>query len=389
MQKREAGPRFDEATGTWWFVVDVGLPGGPRKQAKRRGFPSQKRALEELTRLRTQVIQQTYVPPTRQHLGEFLVEDWLPAIKHSVKPSTFASYQAKLRLHVIPYIGTVQMQAVDAAMLNRLYGELLSSGNKRGEKDALSARTVRYVHTIVHRALKDAVRWSRIVRNPADVATPPRAKDARPPEMKTWSAKTLSDFLSASEQTGERLHFLWLFLATTGTRRGEAVGVRWSDIDLDKGRAAIRQTITVIDNVVHVAPTTKTDRSRQIELDRRTVEALRTLKVQQAREKLLMGPGYSDNDLVFCEADGSMYNPEHVSRKFERRTRIYGVPTIRLHDLRHTWATLALQAGIPAKVVSERLGHTSIVVTLDMYSHATPAMTSDAAEAVASLIFGA
>lgn len=136
-----------------------------------------------------------------------------------------------------------------------------------------------------------------------------------------------------------------------------------------------------------VQPRTKTDRARNIELDAYTVGVLRTWRAGQNAERLAKGADYIDHDLVFCKPNGEPYNPKHISREFDRRVRRYGLPRIRLHDLRHTWASLALAAGIPAKVVSERLGHATTAITLDTYSHVTPAMQSGAAEKVAGLIF--
>jgi integrase len=181
----------------------------------------------------------------------------------------------------------------------------------------------------------------------------------------------------------------WLFLSTTGCRRGEAVGLTWAALDLENRRCSIRQTITAIDHHLHTAGGTKTDSSRNIGLDARTVAALRTWRTRQAEERLLLGPGYEDHDLVFCHPDGRPYHPERFSREFDRMVAYQGAPRIRLHDLRHTWATLALQAGVPLKVVSVRLGHATTAVTADVYSHVTPGMQTDAAEKVADLIFGA
>jgi integrase len=382
-----AAPRKDLKTGTWYFVVDAGFtPDGKRRQAKRRGFKTKNEAQKELDRIRQGVTTQTYVAPRRQTVAEYLQHDWLPAARVNLEESTWASYRRYIDLHVAPRIGGIQLQSLDSGTLNRLYADLLNEGRRDGKEGGLSARTVRYIATILHRALKDAVAWGRLVRNPGDAARPPRARDAKAPAMQTWSSEDLEAFLRRSE--GNRYHPAWLFLATTGCRRGEAVGLCWSDVDLDASRVSIRQAITAIEHRIKIGSRTKTAKSRVVELDTRTVAVLRAWKARQAQERLLMGAGYQDHGLAFCHPDGRPYHPERFSREFDRMVARLGTRRIRLHDLRHTWASLALQAGVPLKVVSERLGHATSAVTADIYSHVSPGMQTDAAEKVANLIFG-
>lgn len=188
-----AGPRRDPKSGSWWFVVDVPTGAdGRRRQVKRRGFRTKAEAQCALDEVRGAGRQGVYVAPARQRLGEYLIEDWLPAIRVTVEPSTWASYERYLRLHVVPHLGGVRLGVVDAAMLNRLYADLLDHGRLDGKPGGLSLRSVRYIHTVVGRALSDAVRWGRIVRNPATLATPPRAAQAKSqaPEKRTWDAPT-------------------------------------------------------------------------------------------------------------------------------------------------------------------------------------------------------
>jgi integrase len=245
---------------------------------------------------------------------------------------------------------------------------------------------VRYIHTIIGRALREAVAWDRVVRNAARAAQPPGAAQAQGPEMRTWDGPTLARFLELVKD--DRHYPAWLFLATTGCRRGEALGLRWSDVDLDVGKVVLRQTVTSIAYEVRIAPRTKSGKPRTVELDRPTVVALRAVRTRQAEERLLLGPAYVDHDLVFASSDGQPVHPELFSMTFSRRVARHKLPRIRLHDLRHTWATLALSAGVDVKIVSERLGHASAKITWDIYQHVTPTMQSNAAETVARLIFG-
>lgn len=395
---RDAGPRRDPSNGTWWFIVD--LPpnaAGKRRQAKRRGFQTKALAQAALDDLRVKARQGTYVAPVRQTVAEYLRNDWLPAVRRQLAESTWESYERNVRHHVEPRIGQVQLSALDGSLLNRLYSDLLTSGRIRGSQSpGLKPRTVRYVHTIIHAALKDAVRWRRLPMNPADQATPPSAKSAKPPEMKVWTGRQLARFL---ELLGDnRYRWPWLFLATTGCRRGEALGLRWQDVDLERRVVSIRQELIPLTKPSgrgregRLVPRTKSERPRVIELDSPTVAALRTWRVEQAKERLFVGDGYDDHGLVFCWQDGRPYHPEAFSKAFDRKLRqepfSSELPLIRLHDLRHTWATLALVAGVDVKIVSERLGHSSPMVTWQTYQHVIKGMQTDAAEKVASLIFG-
>lgn len=381
-------PRRDASNGTWWFVVDLPAGGdGKRRQAKRRGIRTKAEAQAALDELRVGVRRGTYVAPGRQTFGQFLVDDWLPAIRSTIQPSTFESYSRNIRLHVVPALGGVPLQQIDAGMLNRFYADLLDHGRKNGQPGGLSARTVRCIHSIVGRALREATAWDRLVRNVAPSAQPPGTAQARSPEMKVWDAPTLTRFLDLVHE--DRHQPAWLFLATTGCRRGEALGVRWNDVDLDTGHVVLLQTASAIEHKLVLAPRTKSHKPRPIEIDRATIAAVRAVRKRQAQERLLLGPDYQDHDLVFARPDGRPQHPEHFSNAFERRVARYRLPRIRLHDLRHTWATLALQAGVDIKIVSERLGHASTKITWDIYQHVTPTMQADAAETVARLIFGA
>ncbi len=374
--------------GTWFFVVDITQPGGERRQTRRRGFTTRRGAQRELTRVLTSVDDRAYVEPKRQTVAAFLSETWLPAIEHTIKPSTFESYRRNVRLHVSGRaIGRRRLQQLGPADLNALYALLLAGDD---EHRPLSPRSVAYVATILHRALRDAVRWHALVRNPADAADPPRPSGK--PEMKTWKAGELATFLGGIED--DRLAGAWWLLATTGMRRGEVLGLRWADIDLDAGRLTIIRTLITTDVQRTGEPgmawgTPKTGKGRrQIALDPTTVSALRAHRSRQLQERLAAGGAYQDGDLVCCLEDGRPLHPKTFSYYFGRHVRRLGLPKIRLHDLRHTHATLALRAGVHPRVVQERLGHANVSITLDTYSHVDLDMQAMAAARVAALVVG-
>jgi integrase len=402
MTARSAAPRQDP-NGTWWFIVDIGA--GPdaksvwreRRQIKRRGFATKKTAQAALDDLRVSSRQGTHVAHSRQTLREFLEEDWLPTVRRQLAPSTWESYERNVRHHIVPRIGGIQLQALDGVAIDAFYTALLEGGRKRGNQSpGLKPRTVRYVHTILHSALKAAVRARRVPLNAADQATPPSAKSAKPPEMQVWTAAELGTFLERT--TGDRYGCAWEFLATTGCRRGEMLGLRWVDVDLDEGAAAVRQQVIPLPKAIGrgreavIIPGTKGGDARVIEIDPHTVAMLRTWKAKQATERLLLGEGYDDHGLVFPRPDGKPFHPETFSKTFDRRVRqasFEDLPTIRLHDLRHTWATLALESGVDVAVVSKQLGHSSPVVTWNTYQHVRKGIQANATQRVAAAIFGA
>lgn len=210
-----------------------------------------------------------------------------------------------------------------------------------------------------------------------------------------WDAATLNDFLGRSRfyagkgrQPG-RYYALWLLLATTGLRRGEALGLRWSDIDLEARVLSVSQTVIVVEHVQMIGTPKTAAGARAVELDGMTISALRDHRRTQLEERLLMGAGFTDRGFVFCLPDGAAYHPDRISTEFDRRVARWQVPRITLHGLRHTWATLALRGGVHPKVVQERLGHSTIGITLNTYAHVSVGMQRDAAEKVAGLIFGA
>lgn len=204
--------------------------------------------------------------------------------------------------------------------------------------------------------------------------------------MKVWSPEQLRRFLDLVAD--DRLYAVWLLMATTGMRRGEVVGLRWSDVDLEAGRLSVVQTIVTVNREVLVSEPKTTCGRRSIAFDATTVAALRQLRRRQVEERMALGEAYQESGLVAVLEDGTPINPRLWTSWFVRHAAASGLPHIRLHDLRRSYATAALGAGIPAKIVSERLGHASIAITLDTYSHVLPNMQEQAAEQVAQLILG-
>jgi integrase len=422
---------------------------GRRRQKWHSGFKTRRDAERARVDLLSKLDRGAYVEPSRQTVGEFL-EEWLTAAGPTVRPSTFDSYSRNLRLHVVPHIGTLRLTKLDAGVLNGLYAMLLTSGrcppsrqgagyspavlararalraegrsltataetlrhelleaaqltkdtlasmlrrnpvNVEGEVSSarpagLDRRTVAYIHTILHRALKDAVRWGRLARNPADASDPPRSAQ-KSGQASSWDGPTLRLFLEACLAEGDRHYPLWVLLATTGMRRGEALGLRWSDVDLDSGRMRVVQTVVQTRNSVSLGVPKTSQGRRSVSLDPMTVSVLRAHRVRMLEDRMLAGPDFEDRGLVFHHPDGSWLRPNSVSDAFLRRVARHGLPRLTLHGLRHTWATLALEDGVHPKVVQERLGHSTVAITLGIYSHVSPRLHDEAANQVARLM---
>jgi integrase len=354
-----------------------------RRQEFHTGYASKKEAEAELATVMAALVTGTHIQASRVLVRDYLSKEWLPAIRSTIRPTTFASYESHVALYLLPELGHIQLQELSACDLNAFYGKLLSEKRRRGNKE-LAPGTVRRIHATLHRALKDAVRWNKIGRNPADSADPPRALLCGEGEMKTWSVPDLKTFLAAQRESPN--YPLWLTLITTGLRRGEALGLRWQDLDLEARTMAIRQTRVVI-GYQPLLSTPKTRKGRrQVALDPATVSVLAELKERRAKEMTARGEDLTEGELVFLNEQGEPIHPDRVSAYFTRAAKTAGVPVIRLHDLRHTHATLALSAGVHPKVVSERLGHANIGITLDTYSHCLPVLSEEAACRVAALV---
>ena len=366
---------------TWSVVLDVGPDPatGKRRQKWKGGFRTRKAAEAALRELAAGVDAGRYVERSTKTVGEYL-DEWIEVLRPRLRPTTWNSYRQSVA-HIKGRIGAVPLQSLAPLEVENLYKQLLATRGRNGR--LLNPKTVRGIHVVLRKALADAERLGLVVRNSAAAAKPPV-----PPkyEHTTWTAEQLAQFLDSIE--GERLAAAFVLLATTGMRRGEALGLRWGDVDLAAGRLSIVQTITTVRDKMVMSPP-KTARSRRsVSLDPVTVAALREHRRRQNEERLRAGEAwFGIGDLVFTNEVGEPVHPSALSRLFVSSVRRSRLPMIRLHDLRHTYATVALAAGVHPKIVSERLGHATIAVTLDLYSHVTPAIDADAAALVASKIF--
>jgi integrase len=365
---------------------------GSRAVTLKRGYLTRKDAAEGLRKQLGNIDRGTHVAPNKITVGEHFAT-WLDGLRK--EPATIASYRKDVRLHVEPHIGALRLEQLTGTRLTKLYHQLEASGRVDGN-GGLSARTVRYVHTIVHSGLGAAVRDGLLAVNPADKADPPSAKAAAAPEMHIWTADEMRAFLDQRSRAGDGLVIAWSLLVSTGVRRGEALGLRWADVDFEGSRVLVRRSATVIrrkglGEEIIVGPP-KSGRPRTIDVDPQTVATLKAYKAAQGTLALALA---RDDAYVLANLDGSVRHPERFSRRFvaavvaaRKELGEDRLSKIRLHDLRHTHASLLLAAGVPVKVVSERLGHASAMITLGVYAHVMPGMQAEAAVKFGALLSG-
>ena len=367
---------------TWSFVIYLGRDADGKKKYKWVGGHDTKREAEDalveaLERLRTGM----WTDPGRTTVGDFL-EQWLQAMEPTVRDNTLRSYREMIEYWVIPRVGTLKLAHLNAAHLRTLQAELLASGRVDG-KGGLSAQSVLKCHRTLKHAFKDAVRWGLLPRNPVDLIDAPRVAQA---ETTAWTADEARRFLEGVAT--DRLAAMWVLFVTSGMRRGEMAGLKWTDLDFERGVLVVQRAVISAGKGTEVAEP-KTRRSRRaVPLDVMTLDALQVHRRAQLAERLKLGEMWIDSGRMFCGLTGEPLHPDTVSKEFAKIVRTVDVPRIRLHDLRHTSATVAMEAGVHPKIVSERLGHSTVSITLDLYSHATPSLQTDAADQIGAAVFG-
>jgi integrase len=383
LRKRTHTTKAGRQTTTWYVVIDLPRHAdGRRRQKWHGGFGTRREAEAAKAKIVHEFHTGSYVEPNSTTLSDWVHQHWLPSIESRVKPSTFDSYKRNLELHVLPRLGGRQLQQVTPSMLNRVYTDLLSEGHLT-KPSGLSVKTVRYIHTILHKTLADAVDSGLITVNVAERSKPPKPRSRPAAEIGFWTAEELGVFLELVRR--HRLEAAWHLAAMTGMRRGEVLGLRWKDIDFDAARISVRQALVSVSYKVMVS-TPKNHRARVIDIDPDTNQLLKRHRNSQRLDREELGADYQDSDLVFCTEDGTWLHPDSFSQAFGRLVAKTTLPSIRLHDLRHTHATIALKAGVPIKVITERLGHEDPAFTMKQYAHVIPGMQADAARVVASTV---
>lgn len=368
---------------------------GERRWDTSRGYATKREAQDEYIRMKAAKQAGSYTAPSAMTVREYVENHWLPSIERKVKPTTFENYRRNWDRHIKPALGELRLQGLTPLNLDDLYGDLAiermvkvkkpdGSTIERKQK-ALKAKTIRNIHVQVSKMLADAERSELLGRNPADRANPPRVVRTTDEEIQAWDSEELRTFLRKVKDT--RWYPMMRLAAMTGMRRGEVLGQRWQDIDFERKTLTVRQAVVQAGYGTYI-DTPKSHRPRVIDLDPKTIKALRRRRKAQIEARLAADSSYMVSDLVFTNDDGSLIHPDTFTQAFDRHVQAAGLRRITLHGLRHTHATLLLKAGVPVNVVSQRLGHADPGFTLRQYAHVLPTMQAEAAAKITAMVDG-
>lgn len=420
-QYRFRGPEKDSASGQYPWIT-------------KGGFDTEKAAWQACRDAMREADQGRVVKPSARTVAQFLT-DWFVAIEPSIDATTWQNWKDYASSYVLPRIGAERLQCLDEPALLRLYATLLAEGRVKRDKNCemhaywsertmkgeiltardvseacqttihaaraavrryrsgmipkprtpgLAPKTVRNVHAMIHRALADAVAWKYIHNNPASNVKPPKLPRTR---RKVWRPEEIRTFLASVQH--DRFAALFLLELTTGIRRGQICGLKWSAVDLEAGKVTVHDSRVVVKGLAREKDGGKTRNADQtISIDPATVAALRKWREIQEREREFFGSEYHPGGYVFTFNDGRPPHPDTIRQRFERLAAAAGLSQITFHDLRHSYATGALRAGISPKVVSQRIGHANVGFFLQTYAHILADDDRDAAEQAAAFIIG-
>jgi len=347
-----------------------------------------KEAREKLNKALVDLTEGTFVEPSQITVKQWITT-WLQEyMKPHLRPTTWESYQELAEGHVVPAIGKILLRKLRPEHLQKLYNDLLRNGRKDG-KGGLSPRTVRYIHSIIHHALEQAVKNGLVARN---VSTATELPKERKKEMATLTAEQVDALLR--EARNDRLYPALVLEFHTGLRLGKLLALRWDDIDLKAGLVSVKKSLVSTKTegpggkktkVIFQEP--KTEKSlRTIPIPPDVVSVLKAHKIRQTEERLKLGPSYNTEGPVFTSSEGTPMWPTNFRRYWKNLLKRANLPDIRFHDARHTFATLMLELGEHPKTIQEILGHSRISQTLDIYSHVRPEMMRSAVERLADLL---
>jgi integrase len=366
------GTIYQRPDGTWCTQITVYVD-GKRKRPTLYG-KTRKEVADKLNKALSDREGGLSFDAGNLKLGEYL-DRWLTdSVRDTVRQRTYERYEQMVRVHIKPTLGRVKLKALNAAHVRGLYREKLDTG--------LAARTVRYVDTTLNKALKDALTDGLIPRNVANAVRPPKLTKK---EIKPLSPEQARVFLEAAR--GGRFEALYVMAITAGLREGELLGLKWEDVDQKARTLSVRRTLSEARNGRFFEPP-KNGKGRSIRLTARVIEALKQHKASQNEERLRLGTLWQEDDLVFPSLTGTPMSAKNLTaRTFKPLLEQVGLPrTVRFHDLRHTCATLLLGKGVHPKIVQELLGHATIAITLDTYSHVLPNMQGEAVSAMDEML---
>src|SRR3984957_17833710 len=365
----------ERSPGHWAIILDIPDPKTGERRRKWHSFKGTKRQAQiESARLISVVQAGTYLEPSKTTMAIYLAR-WLEHMQSQVSPKSHERYAGIVNQNIIPTLGAIHLPKLKPAQISTAYTAALSNGRKDGS-GGLSPRTVGHMHRVLKQALGQAVRWELLTRNPADAVDPPKV-DWKP--MQTYDLHQTAELIEAVRETPLLIPALLAVLC--GLRRGEICALRWRNVDLLTGQLSVVESLEQTKAGLRFK-SPKSGKGRTVALSATMIEELRAHRAQRAEGMLKLGIRLSDEDLVITHADGSIVQPIYVSQLWARTVRKSQLAHLRFHDLRHAHATHLLANGVHPKVASERLGHSRVGITLDLYSHVMPGMQEDAAAMV-------
>lgn len=368
------GSIFQRKDGRWEARMTLGWKDG---KLQRKSFYGKTRSeVHEKLQRAMQDLQRGQEPVSERLTVETYLRRWLEsAARPKLRPRTFASYEATINQHLIPALGKKRLARLNPRDVQEYVNNKLASG--------LSRRTVQYHHAILRKALNQAMKWGDVHRNVATLVDVPQ------PESKhyTWlDPEQARQLLNALQD--DRLEALYTVAVSLGLRQGEALGLRWQDVDMDAGTLKVNVQLQRMDGQLQLVPTKTAKSRRTVPMPNVVIDALRRHKVRQLEERLSAGEMWTDAGLVFTTMIGTPIDARNVVRHFHETLELAGLPRIRFHDLRHTAASLLLVQGVEPRVIMETLGHSQISLTMNTYSHVMPAMQQVAADRIDELFSG-
>lgn len=354
----------------FYFRIDVGKDPvtGKRKQASFGPFRTKTEAKKELLKIKNQVDDGSYFKESTEDFSMFMERWFNTSYKRTVEITTAKSREYVIRNHIMKYFQHKKINEITTFDIDSFYVDKLDSG--------YSGAYIRQMHNLLNQAFDQAVRWSLIKVNPVKNAKPPKVKSE---EKITWTVDEVNRFLNLIKNSSMEIPYLLAIF--TGMRRGEVLGLKWDDVDFENKKIRIKRSLCFVSGKGLIFKEPKTKKSkRQISISQHVVNVLKKHKQKQEFQKEKLGTQYQDNNLIVCTDDGKPLDPRNLLRQFYRLIEEANVPRISFHDLRHTHATILMQQGENPKVVSERLGHSRVGITLDLYSHVSDDLQEQAAE---------
>ncbi|MFS0592533.1 site-specific integrase [Cytobacillus horneckiae] len=346
----------------WSYTVDIGKDPktGKRRQRSKSGYKTKKEAQAALAELVNNVEKGNVVEASSRYFNEFTIEYMDKTYKNRVKASTYDRTMSLLNTHILPWFENIQLKDINPFMVHEFYDEKIKE---------YTPSYVQRMHEIMRRILYKAFEWELILKDVASRLEPPKKEKT---VLDVWSVQNVNDYLKFTKHS--RYHPIFYLAAHTGMRKGEILGLSWEDVDFESRKLKINKTLYKITGEFLLQSPKSYSSIRTIYMDDDLIRVLKKQKVKQNIEKMKFGTVYKEHNMVFAQETGEFINPTAVNQLFTRFIKQSKLPYIRFHDLRHTHATILLQMGVNPKLVADRLGHSSVKITLDIYSHVLPEM---------------